>query len=150
MPLVIYTDINEVHSDKKYVMDCEPYFMKTGISGTNFNKFVLKEIENGSYYSKNYFIDRFGVKLPLESLSTTSKLAMLVNEYSDVIWDLSEAGINIGYVLTRISEGYVLIPKSSIRVYDWGYKDIKVSIDTCGIHFNQLSDFCHYISEVLE
>ncbi len=150
MPLVIYTDIKGVCSDKKYIRDCEPYFMKVGISNTHFNKFVLQEIENGSYYSKNYFIDRFGVKLPLESLSTTSKLAMLVNEYRDVVWDLSEAGINIGYVLTRIFDGCVLIPKSSIRVYDWGYKDIKVDIGINNNHFNQLSDFCHYISEVLE
>lgn len=64
------------------------------IEGTSCIQLLLEKIEKAKYYDERHFITRFGEKVPIEFLSTGTKVAIVASLVKDKIIDLRECGTN--------------------------------------------------------
>lgn len=110
MSLNIFTNISSF-SHSNFIFDVESGFRGCGIRNTDYNKKVLKIIENGSYINKSKFLDRFGVMLYSTSLSTSSKAYMCLDSFPEKVINFSEVGNKTGNLLFDKDTGGIYIPK---------------------------------------
>ena len=91
--LRIFTDRNLIPKDIDFVLNVEASFMmNVDFKKTQFVEKVLDSIEEGRYLNSDSFIDRFGYKLNISELSTTSKILIMANEYPNKCINAVELG----------------------------------------------------------
>lgn len=127
-------------------MDIEEEFdLLDGILDTKINREILKSIEQSQYYDKYNVLDRFGAKLNIRNLSTGCKAALLVANSSKKI-DLSECGFNArDFIITRISNGSIVLHNSGVSIA--GNKDINIDAIIDNKHFKTVRELDDYIQE---
>lgn len=105
--LNIYIGKESLPEDKKFIFDVESVFLLVKITGSDFQRKVIEEIEHGSYYDNKRFKDRFGGLLYYSNMSTGSK-ALFEAEYliNDII-NISECGENALRMLSYLNNGNV-------------------------------------------
>lgn len=110
MPLCIYVGKNNLPKNKKFIFDVEAEFFRYGIKDCRLSKEIIKEIDNGKYINESTFLDRFGVSLYTDYLSTSSKALLLLISCKDKVLNFDEVGDNaIKYALTHFNSGNIFI-----------------------------------------
>ena len=74
------------------VYDVDSYFNTNPFKNDCNSLSIVKYIESAEFLCKDYYIDRFGMKIPISELSTGSKAALLVYSNPSVIINMAEAG----------------------------------------------------------
>lgn len=121
----------------KRVVDGEALFMKIDHIWNDIDRKLVATIENGKLHD-DYFIDRFGYKLPLEFLSTGCKLALIVNHYQSTLVDLRECGNNArDAIIWYIKNGNICVRYNDITVaypknIDSRTNDLDISVSING------------------
>lgn len=88
-----------------FIFDVDSAFQSISITGSDFQKMVIKEIDGGSYCNNRTFVDRFGDQLKYENLSTGSKALILLDIKKDTIINFTECGDNALMLLQYIDSG---------------------------------------------
>jgi hypothetical protein len=129
--------IDEIPEDIKLelINNVEEQFAKITVHGTELDKKLIKEIEQGEYYDTERFIDRFGIGLHYSEMSTGCKAALCVANSPDKIIDLKECGINARDEIIRYcTTGNILLHDMEITVNNYKKSDnINVHIDNYNI-----------------
>jgi hypothetical protein len=129
--------VDEVPKDIKMeiVNNVEEQFAKIAVHGTDLDRKLIKEIEQGKYNDEQSFIDRFGFKLYNSELSTGCKAALCVANTSDKVINLQECGLNARDEIIRYcTTGNILIDENAITISNFEKSDsIDVHIDNYNI-----------------
>lgn len=159
MPLNIYIKdyeeaqaIAEVTSSLEglpLIWDIEKEFHLITLLGTDTEREIIAEIEQGKYLDNLSFLDRFGYKLRREYLSTGCKVALTVLHNPDKIINTVECGMNaLGTIITYCKDGNILIYTDEQKIpyiHDTLAKNISVQLD--GIHFTDFDKLNSYIAD---
>lgn len=101
------------------VRDVEWKFNRiTDMNRTPVKEAMLAEVERGSWGDERTFVDRFGVNVYLENLSTGCKAGFVVDAFPDFCIDLAGCGNNaVEAIIAHCKEGEVLtrIPTWTLR-----------------------------------
>lgn len=126
--LKVYVDA--VPDDEIIVRDIEKHFDTIRLKGSELDRALIKEIDNGEYYDEISFIDRFGCKLYTTELSTGCKAALCVANTPDKTIDLLECGLNArDAIICACDYGAVIMHNESVTIQDRFHKPIDVKID---------------------
>lgn len=128
--------IDEVPEDVKLeiVNNVEEQFAKITLHGTDLDRKLIEEIEQGKYSNTERFIDRFGVALYYSEMSTGCKAALCVVNSPDKIIDLVECGTNARDEIIRYcKEGNILLHDMEITINNYNKPD---DIDVCIDNYN--------------
>lgn len=91
--LRIFTDRSFIPKDMDFIFNVESSFDIDGVlKPSEFTDKVLGFVEEGRYLDSDSFIDRFGYKLNISELSTTSKILFLAKEYPNKCINAIELG----------------------------------------------------------
>ncbi len=91
----IYTKRNLIPNGINIIDDPEGTFGFASLTGSDFQKLVIHDIDKGSYLDKDKFIDRFGVAVSIRELCTGTKSLILLEMLgNDNVIDMTECGGN--------------------------------------------------------
>ncbi len=107
--LNIYTSMDSLPKDRKFIFDVDPVINAVKITGNEFQRMVIERIEKGSYHNNAMFKDRFGGLLYYNSMSIGSKALFVVEYYSDWVINCTECGENALRLLSYLKEGNIFI-----------------------------------------
>ena len=109
--------VNKV-DNKEYelINNVESAFLSVKLTGTELERKLIEEIEQGKYNDGESFIDRFGYKIRISELSTGCKAALCVLHFPNKVINLCECGVNArDIVINYCPSGRVLIVSDGIR-----------------------------------
>ena len=138
---------DEPYPDGIEIIDnIEAAFVKYKFKNTEFERSILRVIENATIYNTNSFVDRFGNKLPISDLSTGTKAALLINAYPDKLIDTIECGLNaLSSILSLCKDGNILMHdyQTHLPYVD----DVNPMVDACldQYRFDNLDRLCEYL-----
>lgn len=122
--------IDTIPDEKNIIRDIEKHFDTIRLKGSDLDKLLIKEIDNGEYYDETSFIDRFGCKLYTTELSTGCKAALCVANTSDKVVDLIECGLNArDAIICACKQGTIVMHNESVTIQDRFHKPIDIEID---------------------
>lgn len=125
MSLCVYVGKNNLPKDKEFVFDVEAEFFRYGIKDCILSKEIMKVIDEGEYVNKSIFLDRFGVSLYTDCLSTSSKALLLLISCKDKVLNFDEVGNNaIKYALEHFNEGNIYISDYYGNIDESDYIDL--------------------------
>ena len=129
------------------IRDPAGLFDMKGINDTKEVRLILKEIEQAKYLNEQYFIARFGEKLPIEFLSTGTKVAITASAVHDKIIDLRECGINArDFIFKYIDNAHVLAYAPGYGICYEDEEDDKSKEFLCNGHkLNGIIQFADYV-----
>lgn len=137
----IYTNLDTLPKDKKFIFDADAAILSVEIIGNEFQRRILNKIEHGEYYDSSRFIDRFGISLYYDSMSTGSKALFLIDFYKDsAIINCTECGENALRMLSYINEGNIFID-NRLNPLPWDIDYPVVFNDREWSHVSLLNDY---------
>lgn len=107
--LNIYIGRDNLPKDKQFIFDIEDVIYLVKITGTEFQRMVLRRVEHGDYYNNELFKDRFGGLLYYNEMSTGSKALFEVESLRDCVINCSECGENALRLLSNLRHGNVFL-----------------------------------------
>ena len=127
--LKVYTDDSLFNKDD-FIFDVECAIAVYGYNYNEFAKKVVFTIDHGNLVDKSYFIDRFGFKLYLDELSTTSKALICLEKVGNSkIVNFMEVGSNAGELIGLLDNGsFYMSNRERLRDFLWNVSE-PVSID---------------------
>lgn len=145
--LTLYVD----QTDLPVEHDVEKLFIKTKIKDTELNRTLIEKIERGRYNDASTFIDRLGVKLYYDNLSTGCKAALCVANNPDKIVDTIECGHNArDAIIKYCREGKILYHSSGRTISSLGDSpDIAIDVVIGQYRFITLSRLNMYLHDEL-
>lgn len=127
--------------DKNTIVDVEEAFDKIKLTGSEKDREILRVLEEGEYINNSSYIDRFGVKLPLDSISSGSKCAFCVLYFPDKVVDTRECGLNaLSTIISTCNKGNVIIRDIQVKLPTYGF-NTKINVECNGRHFTDFDDF---------
>lgn len=91
----IYTQKELIPKSMNVIDDTESAFYSVPLTGTDFQRLVISNVEQGKYVDDTVFIDRLGFRAPYAWLSTGSKSLIVADYYGkDSVIDMTEVGDN--------------------------------------------------------
>lgn len=149
MSLNVYTRKEDIPKGMILVSDNDSYFSgETLLSGSDFCKLVLRNIDKAEYVSEFCFTGRtkeFG-NLNKDLLSTGTKTLLNIESSPDLCFNAIECGYNAISLLPLIKEGNILMPKQ-LYLYDGRHEDCDISCNN--MQYSIFSDFLSYLGDVL-
>lgn len=143
--LTIYFEDNN-YDKSKLIHDVEYEFMEIELNGSDIEKLLLNDIEQAKYSDKGHFIDRFGVYLTKEFLSTGCKAALIVINRGDKIINTVECGRNaLASIIEHCSSGAILMHNDCESIPYINNTNIDVVVDNN--HFTDFDRLNRYIEE---
>ncbi|MBO5337675.1 MAG: hypothetical protein J6A94_11160 [Lachnospiraceae bacterium] len=125
--LTVYVD---TVNGNNIVRNVEEQFAKIKLTGSEIERKLISQIEQGTYNDEYSFIDRFGYKLYNTELSTGCKAALCVVRCPELIIDLIECGLNARDIIIGLcKDGNVLIQENGVTIVDYFEQPIDVKID---------------------
>lgn len=140
MSLIIHTSLKTVckYIDVEYLFTTIPVF-------DEIDKRLIEIIDKGTFVDRQTFIDRFGMSLWTDKLSTGCKGAICVNHIKDGIISLAEVGLNARIaILTNIASGEILMPPFEEAIDD---SNCNIDIVYYDKHFTDVNSLNSYIKE---
>ena len=140
---------NEIIRKCAIIDDVENEVYVKGIPDNDTAKKLIQKIEKGKYLDNSSFIDRFGYKLYLDSMSTGCKAAMVVVANNDKIVDLKECGWNArDEIIKNCKDGNILIEDNGIS---YGFsneeKDIPIDVKLDRYRFKNIYSLNWYVRD---
>lgn len=128
------------------IRDVENAFRKVNLTGSEKEKLIMREIDLAEYRDSNTFIDRYGVVLYYDMISTGCKGALVVLHNPDKAVDIVECGYNArDVIINYCTDGTILLEESSITIR-------KLTDDICvglnGHVFHDVKALNQYIQDV--
>lgn len=142
--LNIYIGKDNIPEDKEIVLDNEAYFALTEISGNEFTREVIQNIEGGTYFDNISYLDRFGVKLYINALSTGSKTLLNLYYHPDKIFYCQEMGLNARRMIFKLKEGSALFNKN------FNQFDVDDNLEFSVYVNNKICRSLHQVLEVID
>lgn len=127
------------------VMNVEKLFSYTKLVPDDTVKRFIKEIEKGKYLSSTSFIDRFGYKLPISSMSTGCKAAIAIYLNPGVV----VSGYELGY--NSLSSILKHCDNTQLMIYDQCYEmntvnpTVNAAVKYKGHIFSTYTEFAEYM-----
>lgn len=147
MSLQIYFEGMDALPDMPIERDVEALFMKIRLDGCEYDKAILKEVEKGQYVDNLHFIDRFGVTLLRDFLSTGTKAALALYYSSDVmVWGVEIAHDALAEIVKHCRKGNLLLPASNYYV-ECKLDDVEIDVICKGRHYTSMHEFAEYMME---
>lgn len=94
--------------ENNYIHDVEREFLFLKTLEPVSSEIIIRRIDGGHYLDNKSFIDKYGYKLPITSLSTGSKILLLVNNTDKVINGI-EMGQNAFELLIQSVDGTIYL-----------------------------------------
>lgn len=107
--LHIYTRMDSIPDGYKYIKDAEAAFGFSNLVDNEFTRYVLKEVEGGSYAHPDRFYDKFNRPIYKTFLSTGSK-ALLAAHYKcneNIVVNMNELGEYDNDAVTKLTEAHI-------------------------------------------
>ncbi len=139
-----YIGEENLPKDKRYIRDPENTILMVKLCGTEFQKRVLAEIENGQYKNSLQWIDRFGSSLYYTDLSTGSKTLFALEGFPEFVIDCDECGENALKMISLLDNCNVYLSHKMFRL-DW-YEDKEVTCNNMKYRsISNLSTFLRWL-----
>ena len=100
----IYIVKKNLPKDKTLVFDVEAAILAVKVTGSEFQRRVLREVELGTYKDERFFIDRFGGQLYYTEMSTGSKALFELDGLPNNVINGVEIGFNALQLIKYIPE----------------------------------------------
>lgn len=141
---MINVEIFDKQNDK--LINVDRVFPTFKLIGTELDKKIIADIEQGEYVSNTEYKDRFGRTLPIWYMSTGCKIALCVANLPDTLIDLIECGDNALVAIFKYCN------KGNVRLFDDSKeivvdKDFNCDIQFDGYHFTLFSRFQYYLKD---
>ena len=147
MSLQIYFEGMDVLPDMPIERDVEAIFTKIRLDGCEYDKAILKEVEKGQYVDNLHFIDRFGITLYRNCLSTGTKTALALYHLPDtLIWGVETSHDALAEIVKHCTRGMLLLPASNYYVA-CKIEDCKINVVCKGRHYTSMHEFAEYLME---
>lgn len=114
MSLNIYVGKENFPNNLDIWLDPEKMIYAVNIEENDFNKKVISEIEQGTYLDNRAFLDRFGYKLYLSSISTGSKILIEAYNVKNAAIVADEIGMNAKILLLTLTQGNICFIRPTI------------------------------------
>lgn len=117
--------------DKDIEKDVEMLFNSIRVTGTKEEREVLKLLEQVEYLDENFVLDKFGMKLWIDSISTGSKTALCILNNTDKWVSSIECGANAQSIIISVCKnGKVIMDDKEVTFRTSGLNtDIEVELD---------------------
>lgn len=127
--LNVYTSLSDyITKDKMFIDDVEMFFGSNLLLDDSYTKLVLKSLEKSTVYKGNTFVDKYGINLYTDNLSTGSKILLSIAYYPQYIFNAVELGYNAALLLSYIKDGNLYIANRDFELCDCG-TEVAVNID---------------------
>lgn len=147
MSLSIYFEGVDELPDMPIERDVETLFMTVRLDGCDYDKTMLREIEEGQFVDNFNFIDRFGCTLARDCLSTGTKAALSLYHMPDVmIWGVEMSHDALAEIVKHCMQGTLLLPASNYYVR-CKIEDCKIDVVCKGRHYTSMHEFAEYMME---
>lgn len=133
--LHIYIGKENLPKDMFLIIDADAAFGLVDMSGTDFQKRVIRGIDGGSYGDQSTFVDRFGRSLYYTHMSTGAKALCLLESTRDKIVNFSECGENALRLLSYLDEGHIYLDGRESAL-PW---DVDYAVVCNGRHWDRVS-----------
>lgn len=129
------------------VYDADAEFFKVKIPKTPYAELAMSVIDQATYHDPWSFVDRYGVKLSKDKLSTGCKVALLTAINSDKLTHSIECGINArDFIVCNCTEGNLVIWKPSTEFSDLTTsRRGNISVELDGKIFTDLNSLNEYL-----
>lgn len=107
----IYIGKENLPKGVKVIYNPDSVLLAVPFTGSDFQKFIIKEVDKGEYVDSSQFKDRFGVNLYLTSLSTGSKAMLELDAFPDKVVCCDEVGDNAFRYVSRLKSCNVFFSK---------------------------------------
>ncbi len=145
MSLTIYFEGIDKFPQSSVVRDVESFFMSVKLDGCDYDRHIIETIERGVYVSNTVFVDRFGVQLRRDCLSTGVKVALSLYHLPDMLFWGIEMGRNaLAEVVKRCTVGNLLLEASTYYIED-DIEDTKIDVICRDRHYSSLHKFSEYM-----
>lgn len=114
--LHLYIGKENLPKDMPYIDDPDAVFLTVKITGNEFQRRVLSEVEHGEYCDSRRFTDRFGGQLYYDNLSSGTKALFVVEYYNDRVINCIDCGENALAYITCLKNGNVYLPSRTIEI----------------------------------
>lgn len=149
MSLNVYTREEDIPNGMILISDNDSYFSgETLLSGSDFCKIVLKNVDKAEYVSEFCFIGRTKElgNLNKDWLSTGTKTLLNIESSPDLCFNVIECGYNAISLLPLLKRGNILMPKQ-LYLYDGKYKDCDIICNN--VQYSVFFNFLSYLGEGL-
>lgn len=147
MSLQIYFEGIDALPSHEVERDVETFFKTIRLDGCEYDKAIISEVEHGKFLSNEKFVDRFGVVLRRECLSTGTKIALSLYHAPDsVIWGIEMGRNGLAAVVKHCRVGLLLLEASNYYV-ECDIDDVPVDVICKGKHYTSLDKFAEYMME---
>ena len=140
--LDIYIGTN--NRPKDLIIDAEVSFSRLETIVSNVTVFILKELENAQLLDNRGFIDKKGYKLPIDFLSTGSKILISV-ALSDECVNGDELGQNAFNILLHLTGKVYFTSTKRFEIPDHVPID---NIRVNGLSFSKMLDLENYLFSI--
>lgn len=128
-----------VPSGMELIRDPEAYSSCLELRCDDIDRDLVRVIEEGTLLDGSRFLDRFGVTLYTQQLSTGCKAALMVNN-SDKVIDLRECGVNaISAILSLCKSGRVAMTAPATDLEDFT-NGSRVTVNVMGRVFHSMRE----------
>ena len=147
MSLQIYFEGMDALPDMPIERDVEAIFTTVRLDGSEYDKAILKEVEKGQYVDNLHFIDRFGITLPRDCLSTGTKAALALYHMPDVmVWGVEISHDALAEIVKHCTQGALLLPASNYYV-ECKIDDVEIDVVCKGRNYTSMHEFAEYMME---
>ena len=147
MSLNIYLREEDIPEGIDLIKRNDDFFSFTLLNDSEFEKTVLREIDQAKYATESTFIGRseWMGKLRKDNLSTGCKTLLNIEKNPDYCFSSVECGYNALPLLRLLKHGNVLLAGRCI-LYDGD--DSECDIVYKGVHYNDFYKFLHYFMDI--
>lgn len=154
MVTIYIRGIDEIPKDISVVDDVELEFNFVDLKGSDTVRGLIKQIEHGEWLNNESFIDRFGYKLWMDSMSTGCKAALVAACEPTKAINLRECGYNArDAIVLSLKDGHLIIdfddtpisPANQVYSKNGTRVDTKIEVVNNGYKFTSLERLNEYL-----
>ena len=133
-----------------FVFDADSFFDVYGYIPNNDKvREILSKIDKASYLDENKFIDRNGVTLYKDCLSTSSKILIGMLIFPDKVFYGDELGDNAEILLTELPHGQICYSRIPYEMFSTPGND-KISVEIDNTEYTSLCELNEYLGGLLD
>lgn len=134
--------------DLELLEDCDAAYAETRLTGCEYDKLILSEIEHGEYIDNDRYRDRFGLNLKRDEMSSSAKVALVVYHNPDKIVNGIEIGLEAFYTLLKYCKsGHIVLPAEPRLINCDDEKDDSIDVICQGKQYASMWEFADYMLE---
>lgn len=121
----IYIGKENLPEGMDIIFDPDKALLAVPITGTDFQKLIIKEVDKGEYLDDSFFIDRFGGRSYLTSLSTGAKAMLELEAFPNSAVCCDGVGNNAFKYISHLTNCNAYFSK---RMRGWEEFDLDVPV----------------------